>query len=274
MTMTGARLKEILEDVADNLFNPDPYYQQGGDMVRCGGLGYTIDIGKPMGSRISALTHLKSGAADRARARIRRRRLGERERGHRGPAGVGAGREIRGGEEDRAGRAEYVGEGRRRLKSFALAANLRKNLSRSQAIVEECTRAVVWLAPWTTTPDKRPTRRGLLTGGRRRAGDRPALAGNPKNLPPNVPDWTRALGDGVAVRPYGQPSKHEAHVIRRDVQWLTASRESSVSFTPLHELDGIITPSGLCFERHHGGIAEIDPGRLPADRARPGRQGR
>ncbi|MEA2880246.1 MAG: S-sulfosulfanyl-L-cysteine sulfohydrolase [Hyphomicrobiales bacterium] len=61
-TMTGARLKDILEDVADNLFNPDPYYQQGGDMVRCGGLGYTIDIGKPMGSRISGLTHLKSGA--------------------------------------------------------------------------------------------------------------------------------------------------------------------------------------------------------------------
>ena len=48
-------------------------------------------------------------------------------------------------------------------------------------------------------------------------------------------------------------------MIRRDVQWLTASRESSVSFTPLHELDGIITPNGLCFERHHGGIAEIDP---------------
>ena len=59
--MTGARLKEILEDVADNLFNPDPYYRQGGDMVRCGGLGYTIDIGKPMGARILGLTHLKSG---------------------------------------------------------------------------------------------------------------------------------------------------------------------------------------------------------------------
>ena len=38
----------------------------------------------------------------------------------------------------------------------------------------------------------------------------PALAGNLKNLPPNVPEWTRALGDGVAVRPYGKPSKHEA----------------------------------------------------------------
>jgi sulfane dehydrogenase subunit SoxC len=48
-------------------------------------------------------------------------------------------------------------------------------------------------------------------------------------------------------------------VIRRDVAWLTASRESSVSFTPLHALDGIITPNGLAFERHHGGIAEIDP---------------
>lgn len=59
--MTGARLKDILEDVADNLFNPDPYYQQGGDMVRVGGLTYTIDIGKPVGSRISELTLVKSG---------------------------------------------------------------------------------------------------------------------------------------------------------------------------------------------------------------------
>jgi sulfane dehydrogenase subunit SoxC len=91
-----------------------------------------------------------------------------------------------------------------------------------------------------------------LLGGRAGADDA-------KNLPPNVPEWTRVLGDGVATRPYGAPSRHEAHVIRRDVQWLTASRESSVSFTPLHELDGIITPSGLCFERHHGGIAEIEP---------------
>jgi sulfur-oxidizing protein SoxB len=61
MKMSGERLKEILEDVADNLFNPDPYYQQGGDMVRCGGLGYAIDIAAPMGKRFSALTHLKSG---------------------------------------------------------------------------------------------------------------------------------------------------------------------------------------------------------------------
>jgi sulfur-oxidizing protein SoxB len=61
MTMSGARLKEILEDVADNLFNPDPYYQQGGDMVRAGGLSYTIDVGQPMGRRISDLTLRASG---------------------------------------------------------------------------------------------------------------------------------------------------------------------------------------------------------------------
>ncbi len=61
MTMSGARLKEILEDVADNIFHPDPYYQQGGDMVRTGGLGYTIDISKRVGSRISNLALIKSG---------------------------------------------------------------------------------------------------------------------------------------------------------------------------------------------------------------------
>jgi sulfur-oxidizing protein SoxB len=61
MKMTGARLKEILEDVADNIFNPDPYYQQGGDMVRTGGLGYTIDVSKKIGDRITNMTHLKSG---------------------------------------------------------------------------------------------------------------------------------------------------------------------------------------------------------------------
>lgn len=51
--MTGATIKTVLEDVADNLFNPDPYYQQGGDMVRVGGMTYAIDPAAPIGSRIS-----------------------------------------------------------------------------------------------------------------------------------------------------------------------------------------------------------------------------
>ncbi len=61
--MTGEFLKVILEDVADNIFNPDPYYQQGGDMVRTGGLGYSIDVSKPQGERISNMTLLSTGEA-------------------------------------------------------------------------------------------------------------------------------------------------------------------------------------------------------------------
>jgi S-sulfosulfanyl-L-cysteine sulfohydrolase len=60
-TMSGERLKAILEDIADNLFNPDPYYQQGGDMVRCGGLSYRIDVTQSIGQRISELTQYPAG---------------------------------------------------------------------------------------------------------------------------------------------------------------------------------------------------------------------
>ncbi|OAN73506.1 thiosulfohydrolase SoxB [Sulfitobacter sp. EhC04] len=59
--MTGEFLHVVLEDVADNLFNPDPYYQQGGDMVRTGGLGYRIDVTKPQGERITDMTLLRTG---------------------------------------------------------------------------------------------------------------------------------------------------------------------------------------------------------------------
>ena len=60
---TGSQHKVILEDVADNIFNPDPYYQQGGDMVRIGGMGYRIDINQPQGSRISEMVLLRTGEA-------------------------------------------------------------------------------------------------------------------------------------------------------------------------------------------------------------------
>ena len=69
--MTGEFLKVVLEDVADNIFNPDPFYQQGGDMVRTGGLGYRIDVSKPQGERISNMTLLSTGEPiDPARAYV------------------------------------------------------------------------------------------------------------------------------------------------------------------------------------------------------------
>ena len=61
--MTGETIRTILEDVADNIFNPDPYYQQGGDMVRVGGLSYAIDVTKPIGERISEISLTDSGQA-------------------------------------------------------------------------------------------------------------------------------------------------------------------------------------------------------------------
>jgi sulfane dehydrogenase subunit SoxC len=94
----------------------------------------------------------------------------------------------------------------------------------------------------------------LVTGGLARAQ-------TPDPLITEIQPWQQYLGPGVDAAPYGVPSPFEAHVVRRNVPWLTADAVSSVNFTPLHEMEGIITPNGLAFERHHSGVAEIDPGQ-------------
>ena len=109
----------------------------------------------------------------------------------------------------------------------------------------------------------RSSRRSFLRLGAAAAGGamlvRTGNAAAPESSPPGEPDWTAATGAGVVDQPYGAPSKFEKDVIRRNVPWLTATPESSVSFTPLQSLDGIITPNGLFFERYHAGRADIDP---------------
>jgi len=105
-----------------------------------------------------------------------------------------------------------------------------------------------------------PSRRGFLGGGL--AAGTALVAGAAQageTLITERQSWASNLGAGVDESPYGQPSEHEADVIRRSVSWLTADPISSVNFTPIHALDGIITPNGLCFERHHGGVAQIAP---------------
>ena len=110
------------------------------------------------------------------------------------------------------------------------------------------------------TASRRSFLKAGLAGGAAIAGSlaagRAVAAGDP--LITEIQDWNRYPGDGVDARPYGMPSQFEKHVVRKNVAWLTADPISSVNFTPLHELEGIITPNGLCFERHHAGIAEID----------------
>lgn len=85
-----------------------------------------------------------------------------------------------------------------------------------------------------------------------------ALRAQDSNLPPNTPAWMKSQGDPILSPPYGLPSKFEEDVIRRPTD-LTPTNLSSWSFTPLQDLHGIITPNGLVFERHHGGVPAIDP---------------
>ena len=74
-----------------------------------------------------------------------------------------------------------------------------------------------------------------------------------------LPSWSTTLGRPVAATPYGMPSKYETAMLRRPSPGLTQVAGSSVSFMPLQGMFGIITPSGLHFERHHQGWQEIDP---------------
>ena len=96
---------------------------------------------------------------------------------------------------------------------------------------------------------------GGIARGRRRQGRR---AGEGRAAGACSP-WTRTLGAPVGASGYGMPSKYESAVQRRQSPGLTPQPQSSVSFTPLQNLFGIITPSGVHFERHHSGVPEVDP---------------
>ena len=89
--------------------------------------------------------------------------------------------------------------------------------------------------------------------------DRAAADEPGSKLPPNVPPWSKALGAPILAHSYGVPSAYEAKIVRRESPGLTRTPHSSVAFTPLQNLFGIVTPSGLHFERHHAGVPEIDP---------------
>jgi len=96
-----------------------------------------------------------------------------------------------------------------------------------------------------------------IAAGSARAAAAPA-DGDPNIL--NLPPYARALGQGVAQNDgYGHPSKYESAVRRRQSPGLTQTTQASVSFAPLQSLFGIVTPSGLHFERHHQGWWDIDP---------------
>ena len=105
-------------------------------------------------------------------------------------------------------------------------------------------------------------RRGFLAGAFAAAAASMSVhaqtqAGDPNIL--NLPAHSKSLGQPVASRSYGLPSEFEKNLQRRESPGLTRVGAASVSFAPLQSLFGIITPSGLHFERHHQGWWDIDP---------------
>ncbi|WP_370212964.1 sulfite dehydrogenase [Roseovarius sp.] len=108
----------------------------------------------------------------------------------------------------------------------------------------------------------KPSRRAFLRGSAAAAAGAGALATSARAqsadpLITEVQPWASGLGDGVDATPYSLPIRFEADVIRRNVEWLTADTISSINFTPIHALDGTITPQGCAFERHHSGAIEL-----------------
>jgi sulfane dehydrogenase subunit SoxC len=107
------------------------------------------------------------------------------------------------------------------------------------------------------------TRRRFLRGSAAVAGGTVLGAGasaaaETDNLPPNIPEWMKAPGEPMGSQPYGAPSPFEKGVVKNISKTLKQYISAS-GRTPLQELDGIITPNGLFYERHHGGVPTIDP---------------
>jgi len=107
----------------------------------------------------------------------------------------------------------------------------------------------------------KPSRRAFLRGSAAMAAGSVAGAAaaqqTPDPLITELQDWASYTGIGVDEVPYGMPIEFERHVVRRNVEWLTASPISSINFTPIHALEGTITPQGCAFERHHSGAIEL-----------------
>ncbi len=105
-------------------------------------------------------------------------------------------------------------------------------------------------------------RKSLMAAGAALAGGgvaRAATQNPPDQMITEPRPWSTSLGKPVAFHPYGQPSKYEVNLQRRQSPGLTAVSQASVAFSPLQGMFGIITANGLHFERHHQGWVDVDP---------------
>jgi sulfane dehydrogenase subunit SoxC len=114
----------------------------------------------------------------------------------------------------------------------------------------------------SNTSRRQLLRGGVVIGGAALAGSMSGAASvaaaDINNLPPNIPEWMKVPGDPMGSQPYGTPSPFEKGVVKNIPQNLPQYLSAS-GRTPLQDLDGIITPNGLFYERHHAGVPTIDP---------------
>ena len=111
--------------------------------------------------------------------------------------------------------------------------------------------------PAPEAPRRLFLKRSLAVSGGALLSAQASAGGDPAIL--KLPQHSAGLGQPVAARGYGLPSVHEKNLQRRESPGLTRVSQASVSFTPLQGLFGIVTPTGLHFERHHQGWWDIDP---------------
>ena len=109
----------------------------------------------------------------------------------------------------------------------------------------------------SNTNSRRAFLKGAAAAGAGAVAASTARAQSADPLITEVQPWASGFGDGVDETPYGLPIEYESDVIRRNVEWLTADTISSINFTPIHALDGTITPQGCAFERHHSGAIDL-----------------
>lgn len=107
----------------------------------------------------------------------------------------------------------------------------------------------------TTIPARR---RFLVQGAAAAVGAVAGAARAEEASPPGIPEWMKAPGADTGSQLYGTPSRFEAGIVRNVPKGLKQYISASTR-TPLQDLDGILTPNGLFYERHHGGIPDIDP---------------
>ena len=249
--MSGEMLKTIFEDVAANIFNPDAYYQQGGDMVRIGGMGYRIDPAQPQGSRISEMTLLETGEAIEPGPPSTAAPGGQREQGTEGPAERGWGGKPQPRTRHSGTLADPNTTGR------GAGEHTKEATTRTDSL--KCTPG----AAQGRTGGRRPPRSGRHVPVGPRPGGDPASTQRQPGQARHAAQRRRAAPEG------GGPRRTRRRGSGATATGVAADGGAAVNGTAAwHERRGASPPTAGRRGRHQAGVAEGEPGQHRVRRQR------